>query len=628
MTIEQQERFETLVRQLEKYSRNHQTDYRIRVGLLAILGYAYIIFVFLVLLAIVWSLRTVLIAISAEHLTGELNFIAILLSLGIGRLFWITIKIPKGLPVHRAQAPELFATIEQLTAILQAPKCDRILLTDELNAGVLQKFRFGLFGWQQNYLFLGLPLMQALSPGQFRAVLAHELGHLSGNHSHFSNWIYRLRKIWFELAEQFQYREQKSFFLFQWFFNWYSPYFQAYTFVLARANEYEADRCGVELAGLQNEADADINLAIYGYFLHKSFWPNLYLQAQYQAEPPNDAITQLLQQIEIGLSPKEAAKWLDRALNHQTDYEDTHPCLTDRLMAIDYNLTDIRPPQPPEQTAAKYFFGDLLWSFADSLDREWKSEVTRFWQKLYVRSQQQKRNLDALNQQAKERELTVEQTWKRACLTWNLEDSSKAIALFKKVLERDPHHPLTNYQLGKIFIEKNEPKGIKYLETAIEVDPELVISSCDLLIDFYKSQGKTQTAQFYENKSREHYYKWKRAQQERYRLSGETLLLSHQLPEAEVRQLSEQLSSYSEIKKAYLVRQKSSYFPEKPFYLFAIAFQFVKGVGFEQKSHEELIESLETELNFSGNFQVLILHSNHLQLEAAIRKISGSCIYH
>ncbi|NJQ97166.1 MAG: hypothetical protein HC784_04690 [Hydrococcus sp. CSU_1_8] len=83
--------------------------------------------------------------------------------------------------------------------------------------------------------------------------------------------------------------------------------------------------------------------------------PNLYQQAQYQAEPPSDAITQLLQAIEIGLSPKEATKWLNRALNHQTDYEDTHPCLRDRLMAIDYNLTDIRPPQPPEQTAAKYF---------------------------------------------------------------------------------------------------------------------------------------------------------------------------------------------------------------------------------------------------------------------------------
>jgi Zn-dependent protease with chaperone function len=628
MTIEQQERFETLVRQIEKYSRHHQTDYRIRVGLLAVLGYAYIIFVFLLLLAIVWGLRTVLITMSAEHLTGELNLMAILLSLGIGRIFWITIKIPKGLPINRAQAPELFTAIEQLTAILQAPKCDRIFLTDELNAGVLQKFRFGLFGWHQNYLFLGLPLMHALSPGQFRAVLAHELGHLSGNHSHFSNWIYRLRKIWFELAEQFQYKEQKSFFLFQWFFNWYSPYFQAYSFVLARANEYEADRCGVELAGLQNEADADINLAIYGYFLHKFFWPNLYLQAQYQAEPPSDAITQLLQQIEIGLSPKDATKWLDRALNQQTDYEDTHPCLTDRLMAIDYNLTDIQPPQPPEQTAAEYYFGDLLWSFADSLDREWKAEVAKFWQKLYVRSQQQKRNLAALNEQAKNRELTIEQMWKRACLTWNLEDANDAIALFQQVLERDPHHPLTNYQLGKIFLEKNDTKGIKFLETAMEADPELVIPSCDLLIDFYKTQGKNQTAQFYHHKSTEHYYKWKRSQQERYRISGDTILISHQLPEVEVRQLSEQLSSYPEIRKAYLVRQKSNYFPEKPFYLFAIAPQFVRGVGVESRSHEELIEALETELNFSGNFQVLILQTSYLQLEAAIRKISDSCIYY
>ncbi|NJP22037.1 MAG: hypothetical protein HC763_26910 [Hydrococcus sp. CRU_1_1] len=51
-------------------------------------------------------------------------------------------------------------------------------------------------------------------------------------------------------------------------------------------------------------------------------------------------------------------------------------------------------------------------------------------------------------------------------------------------------------------------------------------------------------------------------------------------------------------------------------------------MGVEQTSHEELIESLETELNFSGNFQVIILQASHGQLEAAIRKISGSCIYY
>lgn len=627
MTGEQQKKFETLVRRLEKYARDRPADYRLSVGLLAVLGYAYIIFVFLLLLAMIWGAKTLLVATSSANLSGQLNWIALLISLGLLRLFWIETKLPPGLPLNRSSAPELFATIDKLADILQAPKCDRVFLTDELNAGVMQKPHLGWLGWHQNYLFLGLPLMQALSLGQFRAVLAHELGHLSGNHSRFSNWIYRLRKIWFELAEQFQERENRGFFLFQWFFHWYAPYFLAYSFVLARANEYEADRCGVELAGLQNEAGADINLAIYSHFLHKSFCPAIYQQTQQKPEPPNDVMTQLLQQIEIGLSPREAGKWLDCALAQQTDYEDTHPCLSARLMAIGYNLNEIRPPEPITESAAEYFFGERLWNFADSLDRIWKNEAVRSWQKLYLRTQQQKQNLIALNEKAQKQRLTVEQMWKRACLTGNLQAIQPAIALFQQVLALEPNHPLSNYQLGKILLENNDVKGIEYLEKAIANDPELVVPSYELLSDFYQNLGKTEKSQFYRQQIPEHAYLWKRSQQERDRFDANTALFPHQLIAAEVRQLSEQFSTYPEIKKAYLVRQKVAYFPEKAFYLFGIVPQVIKKVGANQKSYEDLIEQLETELNFSGNFRIVILLTHHLKLGQAMRRVSESCIY-
>lgn len=57
----------------------------------------------------------------------------------------------------------------------------------------MQHARLGVLGWHVNYLILGLPLMQAVSPEQFRAIVAHELGHLSRNHSRFAGWIYRVR---------------------------------------------------------------------------------------------------------------------------------------------------------------------------------------------------------------------------------------------------------------------------------------------------------------------------------------------------------------------------------------------------------------------------------------------------
>ena len=58
-------------------------------------------------------------------------------------------------------------------------------------------------------------------------------------------------KTWFQLLERVQKIRHKGSFIFENFFNWYAPFFSAYSFVLARMDEYEADRCAVQLAGVQ-----------------------------------------------------------------------------------------------------------------------------------------------------------------------------------------------------------------------------------------------------------------------------------------------------------------------------------------------------------------------------------------
>ncbi|MFB2880023.1 M48 family metallopeptidase [Floridanema aerugineum] len=172
--------FDSLIQKLEKYARVNPSGY----NLLAALGFGYIFLVFALLCTIFWFLG--------------LKEISFLLVLAIAQLLYAGFATPKGVELTRQEAPKLFAVIAQLTAALKTPKFHHILLDTQLNAGVLQVPRFGILfvGWTRNYLFLGLPLMQSLSPQQFRAILAHELGHLSGNHSRFSGWIYQLRHPW------------------------------------------------------------------------------------------------------------------------------------------------------------------------------------------------------------------------------------------------------------------------------------------------------------------------------------------------------------------------------------------------------------------------------------------------
>src|SRR5262249_15523118 len=151
--------------------------------------------------------------------------------------------------LKRADAEPLFELARTFSRKLKAPKPHTILLTGDFNAGVVQVPRFGLFGWPKNYLLVGMPLMQALSPEQFRGVIAHEFGHLSGKHGHFGSSIYRIRQTWDQLMNTLESRKHWGTAVFSKFLQWYVPYFNAYTFVLVRAQEYEADRSAAAIVG-------------------------------------------------------------------------------------------------------------------------------------------------------------------------------------------------------------------------------------------------------------------------------------------------------------------------------------------------------------------------------------------
>src|SRR5262249_54354082 len=99
------------------------------------------------------------------------------------RSLWVRLEPPAGEVLRRREAPGLFTRVEQLCRRLRAPRVHRVIVTEDFNAAVTQVPRLGVLGWHRNYLLLGLPLLKCLTVEQLEAVLAHELGHLSGGHA-------------------------------------------------------------------------------------------------------------------------------------------------------------------------------------------------------------------------------------------------------------------------------------------------------------------------------------------------------------------------------------------------------------------------------------------------------------
>ena len=491
-----------LVARLEREATIAPARYKRRILLLSLLGYTYPIIIVIGLLATLVGAGYVIFSTApgAGFLGTKFILLPLLaLALAIIGSLWVRLPPPEGRSVSRAEAPRLFAMCDQLGKRLQAPRVHRTLVTAEFNAGIVQIPRLGLFGWPKNYLCIGLPLTLALSPKQFEAVLAHEFGHLAGSHGRFSARIYRMRQTWALLAAELQDQSRWGAFLFTPFFNWYAPYFNAYSFVLARAHEYDADRYSADVVGARVAADALTDVAVRGETLLGDYWPAFWKHADDSKEPPYPPFERMSAFFKRPLDSEFAQRALQSNLALSTDIADTHPCLADRIKALGEAA---RMPGTLEDSAAEYLFGQSLPDLVRSADAEWRSQCLPAWRERYRQVADGRRELAKLNDKAKTVALKVEERWRQAALMEELEGAAAALPLYRSLLETDPNHAGATFAIGRLLLWDKDAGGLEFLERAMELDPEAIVPGCMLAFQFLMEQGRSTEAQAYSERAK------------------------------------------------------------------------------------------------------------------------------
>ncbi|MBV6626101.1 MAG: M48 family metalloprotease [Rivularia sp. (in: Bacteria)] len=632
MTLNQ-EKFDRLVQKLEAFGRKQPSAYKFRTAILATLGYAYI-FVILaataaLLTGIIWLMLT-----SRRFNARAIQVTIFLLAFGLIllRSLWVSFPPPTGLYLKRKELPRLYAFVDELSSKLQAPCFHSILITDDFNAAVMQRPRLGLLGWQQNYLIIGLPLMLALSTEEFRAVLAHELGHLSGNHSRFSAWIYRQRSTWQRIAKELgEGGNEVSWFIFERFLNWYVPFFNAYSFVLARMNEYEADQCALELTGAKNTASALINVEIKARFLENSFFSKIYKQVNTEIEAPKSVFTEMKAAFSKQIDSTESSLYLTQALAEKTDNHDTHPCLSDRLNALQClpkNQEQISLPTTTKVSAAREVLGTALDKLIDYFNQVWYDKTATPWRQKYAQVQESLTALNELENKSLEDKLNTEEAWQRIQLTLNFKDNSSALPLLKDFLDTNENHALANYFMGEILLNQQNPAGIKYIEKAMAKDIQIVIDGCQVIYSFLIGQNDINTANSYKQRAEEHYDKLVRAEEERQYIKPKDKYQPHGLSKSQLHSLCQQLSCYTEIKEVYLVQKVLEYFPEKPLYVLGVT----RKVNWwnetdTQPKNSHLENQLSNNIEFDGRIFILVITGEYSHFDKPLSKVHNALIY-
>src|SRR5690606_7671584 len=154
---------------------------------------------------------------------------------------------------------------------------------------------------------------KALTVEQFKAVLAHELGHLAAGHGRLSGWIYRQRLRWSRLMDALESVESRGLFLFRPFLRWYAPYFNAFSFPLARANEYEADATSARLASPRAAAAALTGVNVVGSYLRERYWPEIHGKADELPQPSFAPYSGMGRHVSSAIDDASIHAWLKRS---------------------------------------------------------------------------------------------------------------------------------------------------------------------------------------------------------------------------------------------------------------------------------------------------------------------------
>jgi Zn-dependent protease with chaperone function len=616
------EQFDALVGRLEEQARRNPSGYEFRVLLLALLGDAYLGAILLLIVALLAGLVASIAVFKA--LAVKLIIVVGIFLWMILKALWVRIEPPEGTDVKAGQAPELFRMIGELRHRLGAPRFHHVLITDDFNAGVVQSPRLGIFGWHRNYLLIGLPLMKSLSVEQFRAVLAHEFGHLARGHGRVSNWIYRQRRRWSRLMDALETRESKGSVLFKPFLDWFAPYFNAYSFPLARANEYEADATAVRLTSPRAAAEALTGVTVIGSYLAERYWPQIHRQADDQPQPGFTPYSSMGHQVIAGLDTAAAAVWLDQAMARQTTSSDTHPALHDRLKAI--NETP-RLALPTSSQAADRLLGGSLGAIAEAFDRRWRDNILTAWEEHHREVQENRRTLAGLNAQYERgAELTLQDAYDRARLTESIGgDADAALGQYRALHERAPDDAVICLGLGARLLARDDESGRALVERAMQLDEDAILQGCEVLRDYHWRNGREEEAQACHQRLVERAQLQREADKERNQVTLRDKFELHNLPEDAFAELRARLRAIPNLHKAYFVKKKVSHFAHRPCYVLGFG---VTGLFqlHSKKRASEVLQRIQETVQIPGETMIINVDGDNYRFGRKFRWMRGARI--
>ena len=607
-----EEAFIERVKAAEETAKRSPRWYKAKLIFLMVLGYVAIFGVFGMLIFLVLGSAALAYFNSTLFIVLlKKKFFLVLLP----ALWWVmkSLRIkfeePTGYEATRETFPELWKVVDALSEKLKTPKVHTILLQPGSNAAMEQFPRLGIFGWQRNILFIGIEFLLMLPEDEMRAIIAHELGHLSGNHSRFGGWVYRLRRTWGNILEAVERTGSSGTRLTTAFIKWFAPRFNAHTFAFARENEYEADAASAQILSTSAIGRALIETHTVAPMLMHTYWETFYDQVSEMREPqslPYSGLKTYLDKAEV--SPEMVQVLLDEELATESHYSDTHPGLAQRLAALNVTPDDYvyRRGAP-----AARWLGEQYDAVIAHFDDEWKEENLIPWAERFEYLEEHRERIAEL--QTKDRSsLSDAELWELSMRTFEYQGASEAKESFLAFFNRYPEDPDVQFMLGRIATLESDEACLEYFKYTVNYG-RYIVDSCRYAYDFCMERGRIQEAEYWRGVGEERLYFENRYKTERAEVTVEDELVKPELSE-ELREGLAQLKAHKKVGSLWLAQKVVEVSPDEPVYVVAF-----KARGFIS-SYEALIREVAGLMQFKDDVFFVVDGDDYRPLARKVMK--------
>ncbi|MGK7892999.1 MAG: M48 family metallopeptidase, partial [Xenococcus sp. (in: cyanobacteria)] len=179
---------------LSKPSKKYQQQ-----AILAMLGLSLFVTLYFTLTS--WFIWTAYRLFTTPNLAGEEIFVGLLSSFLAIFMVKPLLRVRHGsdsqtLEISSQEEPELFKFIYRIADEAKAPRPHKVFLSARVNAAVFYDVSIlNLFFTSKKNLEIGLGLVNVLTLGEFKAVLAHEFGHFAQRSMAVGRWVYIAHQI-------------------------------------------------------------------------------------------------------------------------------------------------------------------------------------------------------------------------------------------------------------------------------------------------------------------------------------------------------------------------------------------------------------------------------------------------